>query len=113
MDVWRIGIARQGVGETIKSGSIRGPVTWVEEAGPLPLPRGSFRARAGRDLHLFAEAYDYRTRKGRIDVLRFDAKLQLLSREPCLREPWHLSYPFPIEWAERLGSFPRRIAPAD
>jgi hypothetical protein len=52
--------------------------------------------RDGR-LHLFAEAYDYRTRRGVIDHLRFGPDLSLEVRTTVLQEPWHLSYPFLVE----------------
>jgi hypothetical protein len=48
-------------------------------------------------LFVFVESYDYRVRIGGIDVLCFDAGLRLKWRKPCLRESWHLSYPFVLE----------------
>ncbi len=52
--------------------------------------------RDGR-LHVFAEAFDYRTRIGHIDVLIYDGELNLLECRSVLKTPWHLSYPFVFE----------------
>jgi hypothetical protein len=72
-------------------------VTWIPDPGPLEFladPIGLWRD--GR-LYVFVEIYDYRDRVGASEVLTFDAELNLLNREPALKEPWHLSYPFIIE----------------
>jgi hypothetical protein len=98
MDIWRLGIARQPIADIIANGRITGPVTWVQEKDPCRFLADPFGIERDGILHVFAEAYDYRTRKGQIDVLRFDSAMRLLSRVPCLREPWHLSYPALIEW---------------
>jgi hypothetical protein len=43
---------------------------------------------------LFAEAYDYRDKHGRIDLLRLGPDFSVAERRTVLAEPWHLSYPF-------------------
>jgi hypothetical protein len=80
--------------------------------------------RDGR-LHVFAEAYDYRTRHGVIDWLALTPEGGVTSRETVLAEPWHLSYPVVMEaedetwmlpeawrsgtsWLYRAVDFPRR-----
>jgi hypothetical protein len=97
-DMWRIGLVRAPMVELLVPGALdRHPVTWIPDPGPLTFladPIGVWRD--GR-LHVFAEIYDYRDRVGAIEVLTFDPDLNLLSREPALKEPWHLSYPFIIE----------------
>jgi hypothetical protein len=66
----------------------------------LPTPgRWGFRAdpfgiwNAGR-LYVFVERFDYPDPRGWIEVLTYSATLELLSIDPALREPWHLSYPY-------------------
>lgn len=97
-DIWRTGIVRAPVAEILARGTLDDlPILWLP-----PGPAFTFLAdpfglwRDGR-LHLFVEAYDYRDRIGRIDVLRFDRDLALIDRQTCLSEPWHLSYPFVFE----------------
>jgi len=97
-DMWRVGVVRAPMADLLKPGALaEQPVTWIPDPGPLRFladPMGVWRD--GR-LYVFAEIYDYRDRVGAIEVLTFDQDLQLLSREPALKEPWHLSYPFIIE----------------
>ncbi len=97
-DMWRVGLVRAPMADLLKPGALaEHPVTWVPDPGPLCFladPMGVWR---GDRLYVFAEIYDYRDRVGAIEVLTFDADLNLLSREPALKEPWHLSYPFIIE----------------
>jgi hypothetical protein len=97
-DMWRIGLVRAPMADLLEPGALaKHPVTWIPDPGPLRFladPMGVWRD--GR-LYVFAEIYDYRDRVGAIEVLTFDADLKLLSREPALNEPWHLSYPFIIE----------------
>ena len=94
MDIWRSAIVRQPAADIEARGVDRDAVIWLPE-----MPEFSFRAdpfglwRDGR-LHVFAEAFDYRTRVGRIDALIYDGGLNLLESGVALREPWHLSYPF-------------------
>lgn len=56
--------------------------------------------------HVYAERYDYLTRRGTIDYFRFDAAMTLVEQRPCLSEPWHLSYPTIIEDDERRFMLP-------
>lgn len=97
-DIWRIGVVDAPIARVAAAGSLDGlAVRWLPEA-----PRFQFLAdpfglwRDGR-LFVFAEAYDYRTRHGVIDVLELDADRTPRARRTVLREPWHLSYPFVFE----------------
>lgn len=114
-DIWRIGLVDAPIATVANPGALeRLAIHWLD-AGPaftfLADPFGL--TREGR-LHLFAEAYDYRTRHGVIDRLELDQDLQVVARRTVLREPWHLSYPFVFEaegetWmapeAHRSGAF--------
>jgi len=97
MDIWRCAIVRQSVGDMLRDGIDWASVVWLPD-----MPRLAFRAdpfgmwRDGK-LHVFAEAFDYRTRIGHIDVLTYDDDLKLLDCRTVLKTPWHLSYPFVFE----------------
>ena len=97
-DMWRVGLVRAPMADLLAPGALeRHPVSWIPDAGPLTFladPIGVWRD--GR-LHVFVEIYDYRDRVGAIEVLTFDADLNLLDRRPALKEPWHLSYPVILE----------------
>jgi len=64
---------------------------------PFTFLADPFGFKDGQHLHVFAEQYDYRTRRGTIERLTFDALFYLRERRPVLSEPWHLSYPFVFE----------------
>lgn len=96
-DIWRIGVVQAPAEQLAARGLGDCAVRWI--AGDrsfsfLADPFGLWRDGA---LHVFAEAYDYRTRHGVIEHLQFDAGLQLETRRTVLQEPWHLSYPFVLE----------------
>lgn len=96
--MWRVGLVRAPMADLLEPEALaRHEVTWIPDPGPLRFladPMGVWRD--GR-LYVFAEIYDYRDRVGAIEVLTFDQDLNLLGREPVLKEPWHLSYPFIVE----------------
>jgi len=97
-DIWRPAIALAPIEWIVAQGSLENvPLIW------LP-PMGSFRFLADpfgwwRDglLYVFVEAYDYRDRRGTIEVLTYDGAFELVDRRPALSCPWHLSYPFLVE----------------
>ncbi len=86
----------------------------IDAAGLVWLPamrRGAYRAdpfglwRDGR-LHVFAEAFDYRTRVGHIELLIYDADLTLFDCRTVLRARWHLSYPVVFEAEGQIWMLP-------
>lgn len=96
-DIWRIGVAQAPVDQIAARGLDGCAVRWIDLERPFSFLADPFGLWRGDRLHVFAEAYDYRTRHGVIDHLQFDAGLDLLTRRTVLREPWHLSYPFLLE----------------
>lgn len=97
-DMWRVGLVRAPMAGLLVPGALaEHAVQWIPDPGPLTFladPIGVWRD--GR-LYVFVEIYDYRDRVGAIEVLTFDEGLNLLGREPALKEPWHLSYPVILE----------------
>ncbi|MCB8875188.1 glucosamine inositolphosphorylceramide transferase family protein [Acidisoma silvae] len=97
MDLWRIAIINRPLTAILAEGFDESDVTWAPA-----MPAQSFRAdpfglwRDGH-LHVFAEGFSYRDRRGYIDLLIYDANLTLRDSRTVLREPWHLSYPFVFE----------------
>jgi hypothetical protein len=106
-DIWRSAIAMAPIERIVTQGSLDGiELIW------LP-PMGSFRFLADpfgwwRDghLHVFVEAYDYRVRRGTIEVLTYDGDFRLLDRQPALSRSWHLSYPFLVEDGGEMWMLP-------
>jgi hypothetical protein len=98
LDLWQVGIVRDQAAALLARGTLAGSeIVWLPNPGRFGFLADPFGVIRDGSLHVFAEAYDYRTRRGVIDVLRLDADLNLLDRHPCLEEKWHLSYPFVFE----------------
>jgi len=96
-DIWRTGIVRAPFEQIALHGLGDQSIEWLAAGPPFTFLADPFGLWREGTLHLFVEAFDYRDRHGRIDVLRFDADLRQIDRTTCLREPWHLSYPFVFE----------------
>lgn len=96
-DIWRIGVVQAPIAALSAPDAIQPPVRWLPEEPPFRFLADPFGLWRDGDLHVFAEAYDYRTRHGVIDLLRFAGGSELVERRTVLHEPWHLSYPFVIE----------------
>jgi hypothetical protein len=97
-DIWRVGVVDAPIEAVAAAGAIPdGQVRWLAEEPAFRFLADPFGLWRDGRLHLFAEAYDYRTRHGVIDHLEFDAGLVLQARRTVLREPWHLSYPLVFE----------------
>jgi hypothetical protein len=99
MDIWRSGFVHATLFEVVAAQSLEPfAVQWL----PAPHQRFAFLAdpfgmvRDGHT-HVFVEAFDYRDRRGRIEVLSYDGDMALVDRTTCLAEAWHLSYPVTIE----------------
>ena len=95
-DIWRVGIAPAPIGEIAARGAV-GEVRWLPEQPSFTFLADPFALWHEGCLHLFAEAYDYRTRHGVIDCLTLTAEFAIAERRTVLREPWHLSYPYVFE----------------
>lgn len=97
-DIWRIGLVEAPITAVASGGGLAdATVRWLTEEPPFTFLADPFGVWRDGALHMFVEAYDYRTRHGVIDALTFDADLRLRDRRTVLREPWHLSYPFLLE----------------
>jgi hypothetical protein len=93
-DIWRVGIAQAPIADIAARGAIDPlSVSWLPEESDFRFLADPFGLWRDGRLHLFAEAYDYRTRHGVIDWMMLDADLRPVDRRTVLREPWHLSYP--------------------
>ncbi|MFZ0268188.1 glucosamine inositolphosphorylceramide transferase family protein [Caulobacter sp.] len=93
-DIWRVGLVKAPIGEITRRGfSPDQPVHWLPEEGRLKFLADPFGVWRNGRLHLFVEAYDYRTRHGVIELIELGADFAPVRRAVVLREPWHLSYP--------------------
>src|SRR5690606_16821208 len=63
--------------------------------------------------YLFFEDLDQKTGRGIISVVVFDEAGRPGPTMPVLQEPWHLSYPFLIEWAGDIWMIPESSTNGD
>lgn len=96
-DIWRIGAVRAPLQAILRAGLEGHAIHWLADSPPLCFLADPFGLWRDGVLHVFAEAYDYRTRRGVIEVLSFDTALGLRERRQVVAEPWHLSYPYVFE----------------
>lgn len=106
-DEWRVGFVRRPLTHVMgASGLATNELIW------LPLCERSFQFIADpfgieRDgiLTIFAEAFDYRVRRGEIVYYQYDGD-RLIGQGLALAEPYHLSYPSLIEEDDVLYMLP-------
>ena len=96
-DLWRIGIVDAPIEAIARAGSFEPfAVRWLEEPEDFRFVADPFAVQRDGELHLFAEAYDYRERQGRIVHRTVDAD-GASPWQVAVKEPWHLSYPVLVE----------------
>ena len=96
-DIWRPAIARAPIEDILQHGLEQVELQFLPETGSFRFLADPFGIWRDDRLHVFVETYDYRVRRGAIEVLTYSADLELLGRQSALAEPWHLSYPFVFE----------------
>ena len=93
-DIWRPLLVEASAADILARGGMAGlSWRWLPEEGPLRFLADPFGLWRDGLLHVFVERFDYRDRRGTIDLLVLDGALTLLERRPVLVRPWHLSFP--------------------
>lgn len=95
-DFWQVGLvpARVDTLDAATLRALRDRITWLPDAGPWRYLADPFGLVRGERLHVFVEAFDYRTKHGVIERHEFDrASLRWLGQATVLARPFHLSYP--------------------
>ena len=107
---WKVGWRRLARSDLWDTQSLTG-TRW----NVLPNPRGRFLAdpiaiaRDGRTF-LFVEDFFHDRQKGVISALEFGEQGAAAFLPSVLEEPWHLSYPFVMEWAGEVWMIPESSA---
>jgi hypothetical protein len=106
-DLWRIGIIQAPIQQVTAAGSLDAfAVKWIEAERSLCFLADPFGFWRDGNLYLFAEFYDYRSRKGDIAVFVLDDNLKVIEQRTVLAEPWHLSYPVVFEADNEIWMLP-------
>lgn len=106
LDIWRCAIVKTPAGVLRQTDLTSKNLVWLP-----PTRRFAFRAdpfglwHEGK-LHIFVEAFDYRSLRGSIELLIYDQTFNLLGRETVLSKSWHLSYPFVFRAEDEIWMLP-------
>lgn len=95
-DFWQVGIVPAPIAEldAARLQALAPAITWLPSAGPWRYLADPFGLRRGDALHVFVEAFDYRTKHAVIERHELSAHgLQWRSQRTVLARPFHLSYP--------------------
>lgn len=95
-DLWQVGILRAPITECL-GGWPGAEIIWLPLPGAYRFLADPFGVWQDGALHVFAEAYDYRDKKGYLVRHVYDAALNWQASAPVMTQPFHLSYPFLIE----------------
>ncbi len=99
-DFWNVGIVPAPAADLLdpkRLAAAADRIVWLPDAGSWRYLADPFAVRRGDALHVFVEAYDYRTKHGFIERHELGPDLQWRGKEVALEAPVHLSYPFLIE----------------
>lgn len=95
-DFWQVGIVPAPI-EAIDAARLQAlapSIVWLPSAGPWRYLADPFGLRRGDALHVFVEAFDYRTKHAVIERHEFSTvDLQWRGQRTVLARPFHLSYP--------------------
>lgn len=108
-DFWQVGVVPATVAEINAQTlpALRSRIAWLPEAGSWRYLADPFGLLRGDALHVFVEAYDYRSKRAVIERHELAAgSLQWRSKREVLARPFHLSYPFVFEHAGAVYMVP-------
>lgn len=96
-DLWRSGFVRRSLTSVSGRAIAAAEVTWLPDQGPFAYVADPFAIARDGLTTVFAEHFDYRSRRGEIRYFQYDADDVLVGQGLALAEPFHLSYPSLIE----------------
>lgn len=108
-DFWQVGIVPCSIDKLDAQtlGALKSDIAWLPDAGPWRYLADPFGIVRGQSLHVFVEAFDYRTKHGVIERHEFErASLKWLGKSLAMARPFHLSYPYVFEHRDELFMIP-------
>lgn len=99
-DFWRVGILPARIETLLEPAAfapLRERITWLPDPGAWRFLADPFAVQHAGSLHVFVEAYDYRTKHAHIERHEFDSHLQWRGKDVALSRAFHLSYPFLVQ----------------
>lgn len=93
-ELWHTGIVAAPIADLMTSEALHAAeIRWLPDPGPFRFIADPFGLWHDGRLTVFAEALDYRVKRGEIHYYTLDAGRQVVEQGLALREPFHLSYP--------------------
>ena len=108
-DFWRVGIVPLPIEELNpqRLRALKTCIAWLPDPGPWRYLADPFGVVRDGLLHVFVEAYDYRTKRGVIERHEFElGSLRWRKKQVVLSMPHHLSYPYVFEHHGDLWMIP-------
>jgi hypothetical protein len=108
-DFWRVGLVPAPIEALVEPGaleSLRDRIAWLHDPDHWSYLADPFALRRGGDLHVFVEAFDYRTKHAVIEHHRYGPGMICKGRQVALAGTAHLSYPYLIEEAGEVFMVP-------
>ncbi|HTH49915.1 MAG TPA: glycosyl hydrolase family 43 [Candidatus Limnocylindria bacterium] len=99
-DFWQVGVVpapAPTLTQPAALAALRSRVVWLPEPGSWRYLADPFAVWRGGGLHVFVEAFDYRTRLGVIEHHELSSDFVWRGRQVALAGPSHFSFPFLIE----------------
>ncbi len=95
-DFWTVGIVPAPIGslDADRLRALRDEIVWLPEAGDWRYFADPFGLVRGQTLHVFVEAYDYRTKRAHVERHEYGlAERRWRPGRVVLVRPFHISYP--------------------
>jgi hypothetical protein len=99
-DFWQVGIVPAPIAALVNPTALvaqRDRITWLPDPGSWRYLADPFAVARGDAIHVFVEAFDYRTKHAVIEQHEFGPGLVWRQKSVALARPFHLSYPYLIE----------------
>jgi hypothetical protein len=99
-NLWHAGLLPAGIDTLLEApavAALRDRVVWFPDPGPWRYVADPFGLHRDGALHVFVEAYDYRTKHAVIEHHEFGDDLVWRGASTCLAGPVHMSYPYVFE----------------
>ncbi len=99
-DFWQVGLVPAPISallDPLALAALRERIIWLPDPGPWRYLADPFALRRGDAIHVFVEAFDYRTKHGVIEHHEFGPGFVWRGKHTALARPFHLSYPFIVE----------------
>lgn len=106
-ELWHAGIVAAPIADLMTSADLHSAeIHWLPDPGPFRFVADPFGLWRDGRLTVFAEALDYRVKRGEIHYYAFGEDGRVTAQGPALREPFHLSYPVVLEDAGDVFMLP-------